>query len=236
MAQKMGLSQTAIVRIWRTFGLQPRRVESFTLCKDPHFLEKVRDIVGLYINPPDRAIVLCIDENAQVHALNRTPPIPPPALGVAARQATTYERHGESSLFAALNLAAGEAIGKCHRRNRHQDFLKFLTGIDSRLPADARVHLVMDNYGAHKAPKLRRRFASHPRYQVHFTRTSSRWLNLVGRLFAELTQRCVRRGSDTAVAQLEKAMLAYLEQCNRVPEPFVWTAEADLILGKSTEA
>lgn len=232
MAQKSGLSQTAIVRVWRAFGLQPHRVENFKLSKDPQFVEKVRDIIGLYLNPPDRAIVLCVDEKSQVQALNRTQPILPLAPGVPARQSHDYERHGVTSLFAALNVATGETISKCHRRHRHQEFLKFLTHIDAALPAAAEVHLVMDNYGTHKVEKVRRWFTRHPRYHVHFTPTSGSWLNLVERLFGEVTDRCVRRGSHTAVAQLEKAMLDYLAQRNRDPKPFVWTADADLVLGK----
>ena len=232
MAEKTGLSQTAIVRIWRAFGLQPHRVENFKLSKDPQFVEKVRDIVGLYLNPPEKAIVLCVDEKSQVQALNRTQPMFPLAPGVPVRQSHDYERHGVTSLFAALNVATGETIGKCHRRHRHQEFLKFLTLIDAQLPDDAEIHIVMDNYGTHKVDKVRRWFARHPRYHVHFTPTSGSWLNLVERLFAEVTQRCVRRGSHTGVTQLEKAMLVYLEQRNRDPRPFVWTADADLILGK----
>ncbi len=232
MAQKTGLSQTAIVRIWRAFGLQPHRVQNFKLSKDPQFVEKVRDIVGLYLNPPDKAIVLCVDEKSQVQALNRTQPILPLGPGVPARQSHDYERHGVTSLFAALNVATGETIGNCHRRHRHQEFLKFLALIDSKLPADVEVHMVMDNYGTHKVDKVRRWFARHPRYHLHFTPTSGSWLNLVERLFAEVTQRCVRRGSHTSVPQLEKALLAWLQQRNGAPKPFVWTADADLILGK----
>lgn len=232
MAQQTGLSQTAIVRIWRAFGLQPHRLENFKLSKDPQFVEKVRDIVGLYLDPPDRAIVLCVDEKSQVQALNRTQPILALAPGVPARQSHDYERHGVTSLFAALNVATGETISKCHRRHRHQEFLQFLTQIDAALPADVEVHLVMDNYGTHKVEKVRKWFARHPRYRIHFTPTSASWLNLVERLFGEVTERCVRRGSHTAVAQLEKAMLDYLAQRNRDPKPFVWTANADLILGK----
>jgi transposase len=232
MAQKAGLSQTAVVRIWHAFGLQPHRVENFKLSKDPQFVEKVRDIAGLYMSPPDNAIVLCVDEKSQVQALNRTQPILPLGPGVPARQSHDYERHGVTSLFAALNVATGEAIAKCHRRHRHQEFLKFLTVIDSTLPGDAEIHLVMDNYGTHKVKKVRQWLTRHPRYHVHFTPTSGSWLNLVERLFADVTQRCVRRGTHTNVAQLEKAMLAYLDQRNRDPKPFVWTADADLILGK----
>jgi transposase len=232
MAQKTGLSQTAIVRIWHAFGLQPHRVENFKFSKDPQFVEKVRDIVGLYMNPPDRAVVLCVDEKSQVQALNRTQPILPLAPGVPARQSHDYQRHGVTSLFAALNVATGEAISNCHRRPRHQEFLKFLARIDAAIPADVDVHLVMDNYGTHKVQRVRNWFARHPRYHVHFTPTSASWLNLVERLFAEVTERCVRRGSHTAVAQLESAMLDNLRERNRAPKPFVWTAEADLILGK----
>jgi len=232
MAQKTGLSQTAIVRIWRAFGLQPHRVENFKFSKDPQFVEKVRDIVGLYLNPPDRAIVLCVDEKSQVQALNRTQPILPLAPGLPARQSHDYERHGVTSLFAALDVASGVTISNCYRRHRHQEFLKFLNEIDTNLPDGFEVHLVMDNYGTHKVNKVRTWLARHPRYQVHFTPTSGSWLNLVERLFAEVTERCVRRGSHTAVRTLEKAMLDYLDQRNKDPKPFVWTAGADLILSK----
>jgi transposase len=232
MAQQTGLSQTAIVRIWRTFGLQPHRVENFKFSKDPQFVEKVRDIVGLYLNPPDRAIVLCVDEKSQVQALNRTQPILPLAPGVPARQTHDYERHGVTSLFAALDVASGVAIGRCYRRHRHQEFLRFLNDIEADLPAGFEVHLVMDNYGTHKVSRVRNWLARHPRYHVHFPPTGASWLNLVERLFAELTERCVRRGSHTAVRDLEEAMLNYLHNRNEKPKPFVWRADADLILGK----
>jgi transposase len=232
MAEKIGLSQTAIVRIWRAFGLQPHRVENFKFSKDPQFVEKVRDIVGLYMNPPDRAIVLCVDEKSQVQALNRTQPILPLAPGVPARQSHDYERHGVTSLFAAMDVASGVTISSCYRRHRHQEFLRFLNDIDASLPRGLEVHLVMDNYGTHKVSKVQAWLARHPRYHVHFTPTSGSWLNLVERLFAEVTERCVRRGSHTAIRSLEKAMLDYLDQRNRDPKPFVWTAGADLILGK----
>jgi transposase len=232
MAKKIGLSQTAIVRIWHAFGLQPHRVENFKFSKDPQFVEKVRDIVGLYMNPPDRAIVLCVDEKSQVQALNRTQPILPLAPGVPARQSHDYERHGVTSLFAALDVASGVTISNCYRRHRHQEFLRFLNDIDANLPSRFEVHLVMDNYGTHKVRKVKVWLTRHPRYHVHFTPTSGSWLNLVERLFAEVTQRCVRRGSHTAVRALEKAMLDYLDRRNRDPKPFVWAADADLILGK----
>jgi transposase len=232
MAEETGLTQNAIVRIWHAFGLQPHRVENFKFSKDPQFVEKVRDIVGLYLNPPDRAIVLCVDEKSQVQALNRTEPILPLAPGVPARQSHDYERHGVTSLFAAMDVASGVTISTCYRRHRHQEFLRFLNQIEERLPVGVDVHLVMDNYGTHKVAKVRGWLVRHPRYHVHFTPTSSSWLNLVERLFAEVTERCVRRGSHTAVRVLEKAMLDYLNQRNRNPKPFVWTADADLILGK----
>ena len=232
MAAETGLTQNAIVRIWHAFGLQPHRVENFKFSKDPQFVEKVRDIVGLYLNPPDRAMVLCVDEKSQVQALNRTEPILPLAPGVLARQSHDYQRHGVTSLFAAMDVASGVTISTCYRRHRHQEFLRFLNQIEDSLPAGMDVHLVMDNYGTHKVARVRNWLARHPRYHVHFTPTSGSWLNLVERLFAEVTERCVRRGSHTAVTMLEKAMLDYLDRRNEHPRPFVWTADADLILGK----
>src|SRR5512132_1541814 len=224
MAAETGLSQNAIVRIWRAFGLQPHRVENFKFSKDPQFVEKVRDIVALYMNPPDHAIVLCVDEKSQVQALNRTQPILPLAPGVPVRQSHDYERHGVTSLFAALDVASGVAISNCYRRHRHQEFLRFLNDIDANLPSGFAVHLILDNYGTHKVSKVRTWLARHPRYHVHFTPTSANWLNLVERLFAEVTERCVRRGSHTAVRSLEQSMLSYLDNRNRDPKPFVWTA------------
>lgn len=232
MAQEMGMTQNAIVRIWHAFGLQPHRVENFKFSKDPQFVEKVRDIVGLYLDPPDRAIVLCVDEKSQVQALNRTEPILPIAPGVPARQSHDYKRHGVTSLFAAMDVASGVTISTCYRQHRHQEFLRFLRQIEANLPKDLDVHPVMDNYGTHKVTKVQNWLARHPRYHVHFTPTSASWLNLVERLFAEVTERCVRRGSHTAVRQLEDAMLAYLDRRNENPKPFVWTAKADMILGK----
>src|SRR5207237_3646642 len=192
----------------------------------------VRCIVAVYLNAPDRAIVLCVDEKSQVQALNRTEPILALAPGVPARQSHDYERHGVTSLFAAMDVASGVTISTCYRRHRHQEFLRFLDQIEADLPSGLEVHLVMDNYGTHKVTKVRSWLARHPRYHVHFTPTSGSWLNLVERLFAEVTERCVRRGSHTAVRALEKAMLAYLDQRNRNPKPFACTVDADLILGK----
>src|ERR1700730_7457410 len=205
MAKKTGLSQTAIVRIWHAFGLQPHRIENFKFSKDPLFVEKVRDIVGLYMNPPDHAIVLCVDEKSQVQARNRTQPILPLAPGVPARQSHDYERHGVASLFAALDVASGVTISNCYRRHRHQEFLRFLKDIDANLPTGFDVHLVMDNYATHKVSQVQAWLARHPRYHVHFTPTSGSWLNLVERLFAEMTDRCVRRGSRTGGRRLGHA-------------------------------
>jgi transposase len=233
LAEKVGLSQSAVVRIWHSFGLQPHRSETFKLSTDPQLVEKVRDIVGLYLNPPEHAIVLCVDEKSQVQALDRTQPILPLRPGLPEQRTNDYERHGTTSLFAALDIATGKVVGKCHRRHRHQEFLKFMELVDATLPADAdEVHLVLDNYGTHKTPKVIRWFARHPRYQLHFTPTSGSWVNQVERWFAKITEKRIRRGSFKSVPSLEKAIIEYLEYNNEQPKPFVWTADADLILGK----
>lgn len=232
LAKQMGLSQRAVVRIWHAFGLQPHRIETFKLSTDPFFVEKVRDIVGLYVNPPQHALVLCVDEKSQVQALNRTQPILPLRPGLPQQRTHDYERHGTTSLFAALDIATGKVIGECLRRHRHQEFLKFLQLVDSRIPPHVDVHLVLDNYGTHKTPKVIRWFTRHPRYHIHFTPTSGSWLNQVERWFAELTEKRIRRGSFDGVRSLEKAIREYLEQNDKEPKPFVWTADADLILGK----
>lgn len=233
LAEKVGLSQSAVVRIWNSFGLQPHRTETFKLSTDPYLVEKVRDIVGLYLNPPEHAIVLCMDEKSQVQALDRTQPILPLRPGLPEQRTSDYERHGTTSLFAALDVATGKVIGECHRRHRHQEFLKFLNLVDSKLPPDEReVHLVLDNYGTHKAPKVIRWFARHPRYHLHFTPTSGSWVNQVERWFAKITEKRIRRGSFDSIRSLEKAIQEYLDHNNESPTPFVWTADADLILGK----
>src|SRR6267378_1446469 len=233
LAQEVGLSQSAIVRIWHSFGLQPHRSEKFKLSTDPFLVEKIRDITGLYLNPPEHAIVLSIDEKSQVQALDRTQPILPLRPGLPEQRTSDYERHGTTSLFAALDIATGKVIGKCHRRHRHQEFLKFMELVDSKLPPEAQeVHLVMDNYGTHKTPAVIRWFARHPRYHLHFTPTSGSWVNQVERWFAEITEKRIRRGSFLSVPKLEKAIHEYLEHNNENPKPFVWTADADLILGK----
>lgn len=233
LAQQVGLTQSAVVRIWHSFGLQPHRSEKFKLSTDPFLVEKVRDIVGLYLNPPEHAIVLCVDEKSQVQALDRTQPILPLRPGLPEQRTSDYERHGTTSLFAALDVATGKVIGKCHRRHRHQEFLKFMELVDSHLPAEANeVHLVLDNYGTHKTPTVIRWFARHPRYHLHFTPTSGSWVNQIERWFAGITEKRIRRGSFTSVASLERAIQEYLVHNNENPKPFVWTADADLILGK----
>lgn len=232
LAREVGLSQRAVVRIWHAFGLQPHRTETFKLSRDPFFVEKVRDIVGLYMHPPEHAVVLSVDEKSQVQALNRTQPILPLRPGLPEQRTHDYERHGTTSLFAALDVATGKVIGQCHRRHRQQEFLKFLKRVDSQVPQALDVHLVMDNYGTHKTPALIRWFARHPRYHLHYTPTSASWVNQVERWFAELTEKRIRRGSFQSVQSLEKAIHDYLEANNQDPKPFTWTADADLILGK----
>jgi len=234
MAEATGLSQSTISRIWRAFGLKPHRTETFKLSNDPFFVEKVRDIVGLYMAPPEHAIVLCVDEKSQVQALDRTQPLLPMQPGQAERRTHDYVRHGTTSLFAALNVATGEVMGRCHRRHRHQEFLKFLNEIDASVPKQpgVEIHLVMDNYGTHKAPAVKRWFLRHPEYHVHFTPTSGSWLNQVERFFAEITEKAIRRGAFRSVAALEQTIKEYLENHNQNPRPFVWTADADLIFGR----
>jgi len=237
LAKELGLSQTAVSRIWRAFGLKPHRTDTFTLSTDPFFVEKVRDVVGLYLSPPERAVVLCVDEKSQVQALDRTPPTLPMTPGQAERGTHDYVRHGTTSLFAALNVATGEVIGQCHRRHRQQEFVKFLDRIEAAVPHEdgVTIPIVMDNYGTHKTARVKRWLAKHPRYVVHFTPTSASWLNQVERFFAEITEKRIRRGVFRSVQALEQAIVAYLEEHNRSPRPFVWTATADLILRRVEE-
>jgi transposase len=232
MAKALGMSQTAISRIWRAFGLKPHLHETFKLSTDPYFVEKVRDVVGLYVSPPDKAVVLSVDEKSQVQALDRTQPTLPMTPGQAERGTHDYVRHGTTSLFAALDVATGKVIGTCHRRHRHQEFLKFLGDIDAAVPHEdgVSVHLVMDNYATHKTPAVRRWLAKHPRFVVHFTPTGGSWLNQVERFFAQITQKRIRRGVFKTVKALEQAIEAYLAEHNANPKPFRWTATADLIL------
>jgi transposase len=234
LARQLGLSQSAVVRIWRAFGLKPHRHETFKFSTDPFFVEKVRDIVGLYVAPPDRAVVVCVDEKSQIQAIDRTQPAQPLLPGRAATASHDYARHGTTALFAALEVATGRVIGTCQRRHRHQEFLAFLDRVDTTLarPAQTTVHVVMDNYGTHKHPRVREWFVRHPEFVPHFTPTSGSWLNLVERFFAQITERRIRRGAFRSVAELETAIDSYLRAHNRQPRPFVWTKSADLILQK----
>ena len=230
MAREMGMSQTAVTRIWHAFGLQPHRQETFKLSTDPLFVDKVRDIVGLYLDPPTKALVLCVDEKSQIQALDRTQPILPLAPGIPERRTHDYMRHGTTTLFAALDIASGEVIGELHRRHRSSEFLQFLRTIDANVPAALDVHLVMDNYGTHKTPTVKEWFARHPRFHVHFTPTSASWINQVERWFATLTEKQIRRGTHRSTRQLEQAIRAYLDSYNADPKPFVWSKSADDIL------
>jgi transposase len=230
MARRAGLSQSAISRIWRAFGLQPHRSESFKLSTDPLFVEKVRDIVGLYLNPPDKALVLCLDEKSQIQALDRTQPLLPMRPGQLERRTHDYVRHGTTSLFAAFNAASGKVIGECHRRHRSLEFRKFLDTVETAVPQDLDVHLIMDNYGTHKTALIRRWLAKRPRFHVHFTPTSASWINLVERWFATLTVKQIRRGTHSSTVQLERAIMDYIRVSNHNAKPFVWTKTADEIL------
>ncbi len=230
MAEEVGLSQTAISRIWRAFSLQPHRTETFKLSNDPLFVDKVRDIVGLYLDPPDKALVLCVDEKSQIQALDRTQPLLPLRPGQAERRTHDYVRHGTTTLFAALDVKSGRIIGKCYRKHRATEFRRFLNRIDAAVPDDLDVHLILDNYGTHKTPAIRRWLARRPRYHVHFTPTYSSWINLVERWFAALTQKQLRRGVHRSTRQLETALRNYVEIHNEDPHPFVWAKTADQIL------
>ena len=230
MAMRCGLSQTAVSRIWRAFALQPHRVETFKLSKDPLFIEKVRDIVGLYLNPPDKALVLCVDEKAQIQALDRTQPLLPMRPGQAARRTHDYTRHGTTTLFAALNARSGKVLGEFHHRHRAVEFRKFLGTIDAAVPTALAVHLILDNYGTHKTPMIHRWLARHPRFHVHFTPTGTSWINLVERWFAALTEKQLRRGVHRSTRELETAIGRYIDVSNERPVPFVWTKTADEIL------
>jgi transposase len=230
MAKATGLSQTTISRIWRAFALQPHRSETFKLSKDPLFVEKVRDIVGLYLNPPDRALVLCADEKSQIQALDRTQPLLPMRPGQAERRTHDYVRHGTTSLFAALDVKTGKVIGECHARHRAAEFRRFLDTIDAAVPRHLDVHLILDNYATHKTPAIQRWLVRHPRFHLHFTPTGASWLNLVERWFATLTERCIRRGTHRSTRELKAAIQEYLAVNNEAPKPFIWSKTADEIL------
>ncbi len=230
LARKLKISQSSVSRVWRAFGLQPHRTETFKLSTDPLFIDKVRDIVGLYLNPPTKALVLCVDEKSQIQALDRTQPILPLVPGVPQRRTHDYMRHGTTTLFAALDMASGKVIGELHRRHRATEFLQFLRTIDMNVPEALEVHLVMDNYGTHKTPSVKRWFARHPRFHAHFTPTSASWLNMVERWFGLLSEKQIKRGTHRSTIQLEQAIRKYLAIHNEKPQPFVWTKTADDIL------
>lgn len=230
LARTHGLSHSTVARIWQAFRLHPHRQETFKLSTDALFVDKVRDIVGLYLNPPIKAIVLCVDEKSQIQALDRTQPILPMTPGLPERRTHDYLRHGTTTLFAALDVATGKVFGQLHRRHRATEFLKFLAHLDASIPADQHVHVVMDNYGTHKTPAVKRWFARHPRFQPHFTPTSASWINQVERWFAEITSKQIRRGTHRSTRELEEAIRAYLATYNKNPRPFTWTKTADEIL------
>jgi transposase len=230
LAKVTGMSRMTISRIWRAFGLQPHRSETFKLSPDPLLIEKVRDIVGLYMNPPERALVLCVDEKSQIQALDRTQPMLPMRPGQVERRTHDYKRNGTTSLFAALELKTNRVIGQLHRRHRSQEFRSFLDTIEAHVPANLDIHIVMDNYGTHKTAPIRKWFAKRPRFHMHFTPTYGSWINLVERWFAEITNKRIRRGIFRSVKELEAAIREYIDLHNEDPKPFVWTKTADDIL------
>jgi len=230
MGAATGHSHTTIRRMWNAFGLQPHRVETFKLSSDPLFVDKVRDIVGLYLSPPTHALVLCVDEKSQIQALDREQPVLPMMPGMPERRTHSYVRHGTTSLFAALDVATGAVIGKCYKRHRATEFLDFLKEIDGNVPDDLDVHIVMDNYATHKTPTIKAWLARRPRYHIHFTPTSASWINQVERWFAELTRKQIQRGVHTSVGQLEADIRSFIDRHNADPKPFRWTKSADEIL------
>jgi transposase len=232
LAKEMGLSHDTIHRIWKQHGLAPHRVETFKLSKDPKFVEKLRDIVGLYLDPPEKALVISVDEKSQIQALERTRPELPLARGIPAKQTHDYRRHGTTTLFAALSLLDGKVIGECMPRHRSQEFIKFLRCIDEQTPENLDLQLIVDNSSTHKSPAVKRWLARHKRFHLHFTPTSSSWLNMVERWFGEISQKRIRRGSFTSTKELVVAIKEYLDSYNRAPKRFVWTKDADMILAK----
>ena len=232
VAQETGISKSTVARYFALFGVQPHRSKSFKLSTDPFFVEKVRDVVGLYLNPPDKALVLCVDEKSQIQALDRTQPGLPMKKGRCGTMTHDYERHGTTSLFAALNVLDGKIIGGCYPRHRHEEFLNFLRTIDRRTPPGLDLHLIVDNYGTHTHANVRQWIAKHPRFKLHFTPTGSSWLNLVERWFAEITRKRIRRGSFSSVTELIDAIDDYITINNKNPKPFLWTKTAKQILAK----
>jgi transposase len=230
LAKASGLSRSSVHRIWQAFGLRPHRSESFKLSNDPLLIEKVRDIVGLYLDPPERALVLSVDEKPQIQALDRSQPVLPMRPGQIERRTHDYIRHGTTSLFAALNVKTGKIIAEHHRRHRSIEFRKFLDTIDANVPPALDIHLVLDNYGTHKTPLIKRWLLRHPRFHQHFTPTGASWINQVERFFADLTNRQLRRGAHRSTLELERAIREYIDIRNRHPKPFIWTKTADEIL------
>ena len=236
MAKEAGISHTSVQRIWAEAGLKPHLIRKFKLSNDPKFAEKVSDVVGLYMNPPDKALVLCVDEKSQIQALDRTQPGLPMKKGRAATMTHDYKRNGTTTLFAALNVKTGAVIGECLPRHRAKEFIRFLRKIDRIVKKHLDVHLIVDNYGTHKTAGVKAWLARHPRFKLHFIPTSSSWLNLVERFFAEITGKRIRRGVFKSVAELEAAIYDYLAKNNASPKPFVWTKTADVILAKNARA
>ena len=236
MAKAAGISYTSVQRIWRAHELKPHLVKTFKVSRDKNFAAKVEDVVGLYLNPPDKALVLCVDEKSQIQALDRTQPGLPMKKGRAGTMTHDYKRNGTTTLFAALNMLDGEVIGTCLPRHRHREFLRFLRLIDQKTPQGLDLHLVVDNYATHKTPAVKRWLKAHPRFHLHFTPTSASWLNMVERFFAEITRNRIRRGAFTSVAELKTAIMDYLENHNVDPKPFVWTKSAGEILEKVARA
>ena len=232
MAEAEGISKSSVNNIWRSHHLKPHRTGTFKLSRDPHFLEKLTDVVGLYLNPPEKAIVLCVDEKSQIQALNRTQPGLPMKKGRCGTMTHDYQRNGTTSLFAALNVLEGKVIGSCYQRHRHQEFIKFLRQIDREFPGPVVLHLIMDNYGTHRTPEVKAWLKKHPRFVIHFVPTSCSWLNLIERWFAELTNKRIRRDSFLDVADLIAAINEFLAAWNEAPKPFIWTATVDSIVAK----
>jgi transposase len=232
MARSQGVSKTTVQRIWDAHGLQPHRVKTFKLSKDKRFVEKLTDVVGIYLNPPDKAVVMCTDEKSQVQALNRTQPGLPMKKGRCGTMTHDYKRNGTTCLFAALNVLEGKVIGSCFPRHRHVEFLKFLRTVDREVPKELEIHAILDNYGTHNHPKVRAWLINHHRFHLHFTPTSSSWLNLVERWFGEITRKRIRRGSFNSTNELIRAIDDYIKINNENPKPFVWIKKVDTILDK----
>ena len=236
MSREAGVSPATVQRIWHAFGLKPHLQETFKLSTDPHFVDKVRDVVGLYMAPPDRALVLCVDDKSQIQALDRTQPGLPLTFGKPSTRTHDYKRHGTTSLFAALDVATGKVIGQLKRRHRSVEFLQFLKAIDAAVPSGQDIHLIMDNYGTHKTQAVRAWLSTRPRYHVHFTPTSASWLNLVERFFSQISEQWIKRSAHTSVAQLEQSIREYIDRHNQDPKPFVWRKSADTILASVARA